>query len=69
MLYLGEVVDMIETRGKEFPDYDSSELDRLFDDIPTEIYTHAGGGSGTSIILTGLCTVEWKIIAVTILTF
>ena len=39
---------MIERKGKNFTDYKLSELDRLFEDIPAEVYTHSGGGSGTS---------------------
>ena len=47
-IFTGEVVDMIERKGKNFTDYKLSELDRLFEDIPAEVYTHSGGGSGTS---------------------
>ncbi|XP_067942186.1 cytosolic Fe-S cluster assembly factor narfl-like [Watersipora subatra] len=42
----GEVIEMIERRGQHLMEYESCDLDRLFEDLPTEIYSHSGGGSG-----------------------
>ncbi|KAF6018101.1 NARFL [Bugula neritina] len=41
-----EVIEMIEREGRRLLDYEMSPLDRIFDEIPTHIYSHSGGGSG-----------------------